>query len=40
MGSEFPVWPLFAFAGLLTAIAAGIFAAVYLSARDEGKDGR
>lgn len=40
MGTEFPVWPLFAFGGLLTVIAAGIFVAIYLSARDEGKSDR
>jgi hypothetical protein len=34
-----PVWPLFVFAGVLTAVAAGVFVAIYLSARNEGKDG-
>jgi hypothetical protein len=33
-----PVWPLFVFGGVLTVIAAGIFVAIYLSARNEAND--
>jgi hypothetical protein len=39
MGNEFAVWPLFVLGGLLTAIAAGIFVAIFLAARRESQDG-
>ena len=39
MGNEFAVWPLFVLGGLLTAIAAGTFLAVFLAARRESKNG-
>ena len=35
MANELPIWPLFVFGGVLTAIAAGIFIAIFLSARGE-----
>jgi hypothetical protein len=33
-----PVWPLFVFGGVLTVIAAGIFVAIFVSARNEAKE--
>jgi hypothetical protein len=39
MGNESAVWPLFVLGGLLTAIAAGIFVAIFLAARRESQDG-
>jgi hypothetical protein len=39
VGNEFPVWPLFLFAGIMTAIAGGIFVAIFISARNERQDG-
>jgi hypothetical protein len=38
MSAALPVWPLFVFGGVLTVIAAGIFVAIFLSARKEGDD--
>jgi hypothetical protein len=32
------IWPLFVFGGVLTVIAAGIFGAIFLSARNEARD--
>jgi hypothetical protein len=40
MGGDMAVWPLLVFGGLLTTIAAGIFVAIYLSARAEDRDQR
>jgi hypothetical protein len=39
MGNESAVWPLFVLGGLLTAIAAGIFVAIFLAARRESQEG-
>jgi hypothetical protein len=38
MGAETPIWPFFLFGGVLTAIAVGIFVAIFLSARNEAND--
>jgi hypothetical protein len=38
MGNAMPIWPLFVFAGVLTAVAAGVFVAIFVSARNEGKE--
>jgi hypothetical protein len=38
MGNTLPIWPLFVFGGVLTAIAAGVFVAIFLSARNESKN--
>jgi hypothetical protein len=38
MSAALPIWPLFVFGGVLTLIAAGIFVAIFLSARKEAKD--